>query len=164
MNIEEAFWHYVKKTDGCWLWTGSLACGGYGRLAFSVPAKRVMSVHRASWIIHFGEPGLGMCVLHKCDNPACVNPDHLFLGTLADNVRDMVQKGRHNRGIDNYNAKLTEDQVRAIRTEYVPRKSGSVIGRLGPQEGSLHWLAKKYNVSASVIAYVVKCGGWKHVK
>ena len=161
MTIEQAFWPHVQKGDGCWLWMGSLACRGYGHIEFSVPVKRQMGPHKASWIIHFGEPSQGMCVLHKCDNRACVRPDHLFLGTLADNVQDMVQKGRHSRGVDQHNAKLTEDQVRAIRAEYKRGRPGNSVA--GIQDGSLTYLAKKYGVSFYTIQSVINRRTWAHI-
>lgn len=90
--------NFVNKTGSCWVWTGGLARGGYGIFmlkSIGIGKKKFKRAHRYSWEIHFGEIPNQLLVLHKCDNPPCVNPDHLFLGTQTDNVRDLVQKGRH---------------------------------------------------------------------
>jgi hypothetical protein len=89
-------WERDSKT-GCWMWTGSTHDGfGYG--AFKIPGKTSLA-HRASWILNKGEIPKGLCVLHKCDTPACVNPVHLFLGTQKENIHDAVKKGRHKNPI-----------------------------------------------------------------
>lgn len=83
------FWSKVAKGEGCWIWTGGTSGNGYG--AFMLNGKHI-TAHRFSWILHRGEPRLH--ILHKCDNPICVNPDHLFEGTNLDNIKDRVSKGR----------------------------------------------------------------------
>jgi hypothetical protein len=96
------FWSRVDRTageSGCWLWSGSLGTGGYGLCGHQ---KRVKRSHRIAWELTHGPIPDGMVVCHRCDNPPCCNPAHLFLGTLADNVRDMVAKGR------NWQASVTE--------------------------------------------------------
>ncbi len=93
-SLEERFWRYVQKTDGCWLWTASLS-GKPGNAYGSLHNEGKMEkAHRISWTIHNGKIPEGIFVLHKCDNPVCINPSHLFLGTQFDNMRDMVSKGR----------------------------------------------------------------------
>ena len=91
--LEKRFWAKVNKTDTCWLWTGSLAGGGYGQIVDD-DQKRDM-VHRVSWRLHFGPIPDGLHACHKCDVRNCVNPEHLFLGTRKDNSQDMLAKGRH---------------------------------------------------------------------
>ena len=80
-----------EPTSGCWLWTGAVDGDGYGVLYNSGDDRKT---HRISWMIRFGPIPKGMSVLHKCDNPPCVNPDHLFLGTALDNMHDAMKKGR----------------------------------------------------------------------
>jgi hypothetical protein len=90
---DDRFWAKVLKTDDCWLWTGALSrrnCG-YGRLRFK---GRMVAAHRLSWQLTQGQIPRGLHVLHLCDEPQCVNPSHLFLGTQSENNRDMAEKGR----------------------------------------------------------------------
>jgi hypothetical protein len=91
------FWKKVTKLNGnnaCWVWTSSLNDGGYGQ--FWVGAvKRNLLAHRLAYVLTYGPIARGLLVCHRCDNPICVRPEHLFVGTVADNLRDMVRKGRH---------------------------------------------------------------------
>lgn len=96
-SAEERFWRYVDKTDECWTWTGGRINGGYG--CFSVDGETNVAAHRFSYQLHNGEIPAGLVVCHRCDNPPCVRPDHLFLGTQLDNVRDMFSKGRSVSGM-----------------------------------------------------------------
>lgn len=86
-------WAKVVKTDGCWLWTGARDKRGYGSISLSGRGSGRVKAHRLSWFLAFGDP-LDNHVLHKCDTPACVRPDHLFLGSDLENMRDMAAKGR----------------------------------------------------------------------
>ena len=88
----ERFWKNVDKTESCWVWTGSVRHFGHGHL--NVSRRRILA-HRFSWELAHGPVPAGLNVCHRCDNPRCVHPEHLFLGTQGDNVRDMVAKGRH---------------------------------------------------------------------
>lgn len=107
-----SFWDNVNKTDGCWEWTSQVNNKGYGILTGD---GQIHMAHRCSWMIHKGPIPKGLFVLHKCDNRRCVNPDHLFLGTHEDNMRDMVAKKRQAVGSKVASSKLTEEAVRQIR-------------------------------------------------
>lgn len=89
---QDRFWEKVAKGDGCWLWTASTRKNGYGWFG-GLDISETFA-HRCSWIYTFGAIPDGLCVLHRCDNPPCVRPDHLFLGTQYDNIKDMISKGR----------------------------------------------------------------------
>jgi hypothetical protein len=93
--VIERFWSKVQKSDGCWLWTDAPFGFGYGRMRVN---GRNIPAHRLSAMIHFGMFDRRLYVLHHCDTPLCVRPEHLYLGTAADNVRDKMQRGRHRNG------------------------------------------------------------------
>ena len=146
------FWSKVDKTSDCWEWTGSKNSKGYGQL--NINGEPVLA-HRLSWEMAFGKIPVGTgyhgeCVLHKCDNPGCVNPAHLFLGTNLDNVSDMISKGRKVilKG-SQLSTKLSDDQVRNIRSNR---------GISSQRE-----LAREYGVSKSTINSIQMGGTWKHL-
>jgi hypothetical protein len=152
---EALFWAMVEKRgpDECWQWKGAIKRGhksGYGAVSW---AGRHLAAHRAAWILLHGEPG-ELCVLHKCDNRECVNPNHLFLGTKQDNADDKVAKGRQCVGPMNGRAKLTDDLVRQIKAEHCGTK----------KRNNTKALAAKYGVTPWTIARVIYGGGWAHVK
>lgn len=140
------FWARVQQGDGCWEWTGFRDPKGYGRFQFE---GRPMGVHRLSWLLHHGPIPAGLHVLHRCDNPPCVNPDHLWLGTNDDNIADRHAKGRdaHNAGEAGARAKLTERQVLDIRAAAA---GGAGLGDL----------ARLYRVSHATIWCLVKRRSW----
>ena len=120
------FWIKVKQTKMCWEWTGTLNKHGYGVFNH----KKETLAHRISYQIIFGDVFQDQ-ILHKCDNPKCVNPDHLFLGTHQDNMTDRNNKGRTNRpkGEKNASAKLSEQQVKEIKNDpRASRRLGEIYG------------------------------------
>lgn len=94
---EALFWSKVEKTETCWNWTACADGFGYGQLSVRIGGKwRRVRAHRVSYMKNTGRTDTdGLCVLHKCDNPRCVRPEHLFLGTRDENMKDMAKKGRH---------------------------------------------------------------------
>jgi predicted XRE-type DNA-binding protein len=125
--LEQRLWNKTIKggPDECWEWQGSKHRFGHGRIGAGPGTRRLLYTHRLSWEIHNGPIPEGMCVLHRCDNPPCSNPDHLFLGTKADNTADMKSKGRASggakkpaKGETHYNAKLTDSQIEEIKRLY----------------------------------------------
>ena len=146
---EERFWEYVdKKSWGCWEWTGGIDRHGYGR--FGAETARSIGAHRYSYALHNGPFQKSLFVCHKCDNPKCVNPDHLFLGAHQDNMDDMKKKGRGRglKGEQSPMAKLTEDDVIAIRKD----------------NDSYRKIAEKHGVSTSLIGHIKNRRQWRHVK
>ena len=121
-TITAKFWLRVTKTEDCWLWTGGSSKRKlYGRFYLDGGRhnRRMMGAHRFSWLLHRGDIPQGLMVLHRCDNPKCVNPDHLFLGNAKDNSQDMANKGRQwlqraprNVQLDSVNAMLAARGVR----------------------------------------------------
>lgn len=135
-TIAELFWPRVNKTETCWLWTGP-KINEYGRY----PGGRL--AHRVAWELCFGPVPKNTKVCHKCDVPLCVNPDHLFLGTQADNVADMVKKDRHAKH------KLTEEQAFEIRRRY---GAGNIRQRD---------LADEFGVCQQLVGNIVNGKIWK---
>lgn len=115
-HLRSIFNKNVIKKDGCWDWQGRCHNGGYAVMVHGSDHKQI-GAHRVSWMIHKGEIPKGLFVLHKCDNKPCTNPEHLFLGTIKDNVQDMHKKGRANRlkNEEHPNAKLTIEKVKKIK-------------------------------------------------
>ena len=145
---------FLSKTDksgDCWIWMASKDKRGYGR--FNRPSKfKTRLAHRISYILHCGDIPDGACVCHHCDNPSCVNPDHLFLGTHKENMLDALKKNRlspltQKHGTDNPKSKLTNNQVKIIRMS----------------TASCRLLAEEFNVSSSTIHRVRKNQSWKHI-
>jgi len=160
--VAERFWNKVDKSGTCWLWTaGQRNASGYGGFLYN--GKHSLA-HRVSYEIEIGPVPDGLLVLHRCDNPLCVRPSHLFLGTNDDNMKDMAAKGRSPKG-DNHctrlrpelvrkgeaapNARLTEDKVKEIRRRYNNEEAQA--------------LALDFGVSRDTIYGIVYRKKWKHV-
>jgi hypothetical protein len=140
---------HTIKSEGCWEWTGART-HGYGRIGYE---GRVILTHRLAYDLAYGSVPSDVDVLHHCDNPACVRPDHLFLGTAKDNAQDMMAKGRGGyrtwRGEENGHAKLTRIQVASIRAEYA---TGKVSQRN---------LARQYGMAQTTIGAILRGKTWK---
>ena len=142
---ERRFYSYLEMIpeSGCWIWTGAINNGGYGRIGIG---KKTTTAHRYSYQINVGEIPDGLFVLHKCDVRCCANPDHLFLGTPTDNMQDMVKKGRcGQRG-----KKLTDADVAAIR-----RSLQNFSGK-----GTRTALANEYGVHPDTITRIWRGHTW----
>lgn len=156
-RLIKSFEKHVIRQDGCWGWKGSTAKGGYGVMSCrkGIGPDRA---HRASWIIHRGNIPEGMHVCHRCDNPTCTNPDHLWIGTHKQNNNDKIAKGRANyknppvkKGSDNSSAKLNENQVKSIK--------------LLIKEGkSCYSLGKEFNVAKITILRIKNGLNWSHIE
>lgn len=169
--MEKRFWEYVDKSagdEGCWLWTGPIGSAGYGRFT---DYWQKYGAHRLSYTFANGPIPAGLHVCHRCDVRLCVNPRHLWLGSAHDNMQDAVAKGRHAgfkvhpglKGSANAHAKLTDEQVLAIRAAYEPGRPGWP-GRWESQKRvSVRALAEEYGVSPSLIHAVVTRKLWTHI-
>ena len=150
----ERFWSKVdvRGVEDCWEWLAGKRTGGYGVIRIK---SKSCAASRVSWILHNGEIADGLCICHKCDNPACVNPNHLFLGTYKDNAQDMVAKGRQGtckaKGEKSGRSKLSEKQVIEIREKYIT---------FSP---SIRQLAKEYCVPSSTLYDIISYITWKHI-
>lgn len=119
-SLKDRFWEKVIVQEGCWDWSGAKTRLGYCVIRDQYPKKGNQFGHRVSYMIHKGQIGEGMNILHKCDNPSCVNPDHLQQGTQKQNIHDMIAKGRRTKttglkGSESPRSKLSWDDVRKIR-------------------------------------------------
>jgi hypothetical protein len=161
----DRFWHKVDKSneDGCWEWIGTKNKSGYGILWISDNPSTLRLAHRISWELHFSPIPEKINVCHTCDNPPCVNPKHLFLGTFKDNMDDKVAKERHARGEKTPTHILTENAVIDIRNRYnLRRRTRGVATRNDPNGARA--LAAEYGVSIWAIFDAVKGRRWAHVK
>lgn len=149
MELSDRFWAKVRRGAGCWEWIAARSKYGYGQ--FSV-GYSMRPAHRVAWALVHGPIPTGMHVLHRCDNPPCVNPDHLLLGTNEDNVRDRDRKGRGVRpkGERHGRSKLREKEVREILRF---RANGLGATRI----------AADYGVAPCTIRRIVSGARWKHI-
>ena len=152
----------VEEKKGCWIWKGTIGKDGYGKCG----TFNETWAHRVSFRIFKGKIPKGKCVLHACDKPICVKPDHLFIGTQQDNIRDKVRKNRQakvlthgsvthpeivRKGSNHHKSKVDEETVLKIRKEHDGKHGIGV------------YLSNKYGLSQSQICCIVKRRGWKHV-
>ncbi|WP_413813521.1 HNH endonuclease signature motif containing protein [Bosea sp. Root670] len=147
---EALFWQRVRKSrtaDGCWLWAGLLDKDGYGRVTYFGVTGRA---HRKAYELVCGAIPDGMLLRHSCDNPRCVNPRHLTVGTVADNSADMVERGRAVVRIGNLNtaAKLSESQARSIFTDTRHHRE----------------IASEYGVSSETVWDIKSGRSWSHLR
>ena len=152
------FWSKVNKSEdqnACWEWQASLQNKGYGQFQHGGRAGSMYLAHRIAWELTNGEIPDGLCVLHNCpngDNPKCVNPSHLFLGTQLENIKDSINKERYTRGEKQGHHKLTEAQVLAIRQQYK-------IGNITQTK-----LALDFGVSRRAIGMILNRTNWNYLK
>jgi hypothetical protein len=150
----DRFWRYVNKTDGCWLWTGgSRSKKGYGQIGGGGKGAKHILAHRLSYEIHKGQIPEGMVVMHSCDNPSCVNPDHLSVGTQSQNILEAFAKGRkvcrppHKFGESHGASKIKElDAIEILKSTEATKI-----------------IAAKYGVSKSAIERLRNGKSWKHL-
>lgn len=151
LDIKERLISKIVNDSGCWLWIGPYDYGGYGKINID---RRTVSTHRTSYEAFVGPIPTGMSVLHKCDKPACINPEHLFLGTQLDNMRDARRKGRtrstfgiETRGENNRAARLSESDVLKIRRA----------------SGIYDEIAQVFGVSGSTVSRIKRGKIWRHL-
>lgn len=166
-KIMRHFWSKVDTSGDCWTWQRYRCRKGYGIVRIE---GQLQKAHRVAWMMTRGPIPDGMQICHHCDNPPCVRPDHLFLGSQSDNSKDMGSKGRHwlqkqperslfvrqptikPRGTQNRHAKLTDEQVREIRKVHTEKRV------------SRRQIARMFNVSETTVRRVVNRELWKHVE
>jgi hypothetical protein len=149
----QRFWRQVEITDGCWIWKGYRNPLGYGRMRVHGLGKAMILAHHISYEIHHGPVPDGGWVLHHCDNPPCVRPDHIYLGTPKQNSQDAVSRGRWAdlRGENNNFARLTETSVREIKRRIAEGERCAAI-------------ARAFGVSYGAIYEIIKGRNWSHVE
>lgn len=184
LSLSEAdakrFWSHVEKTDGCWNWRTrrGLAPYAYGQARLF---RRPLGAHRLSYMMHVGEVPQGLQVCHRCDNPRCVRPDHLFLGTIGDNMRDRTAKGRQARGQthgwalhpervvrgDRHWSKRLKDRVpRGERNGFATLTEADVIAireAYAAGRASQNELARQYNTAQANVWRIIHRRAWQHV-
>ena len=158
----QRFWTKVQRGEGCWEWTASRTKFGYGILGIRRIARSPRKAHRMSWEIAHGPIPGNFHVLHRCDNPPCVRPDHLYLGTNADNVRDRMERNpvihnwttdRTRLGSAHPRAKVTEEQVLEMRRRYTPQS----------QTDGSSALAREFGLAQASVWAIISRQSWTHI-
>lgn len=153
-SLTEKFWKYVGASgseDDCWTWSSTTNNRGYGKIFRSRIAPNFVLAHRLSYEIHHGPLPDGASVCHRCDNPPCCNPRHLFLGTHRQNMEDAAIKGRMHPGEQSKTARLTAPDVVRIRQRYA---AGGITYAA---------IANEYGVGQMTICHIVKRTTWRHI-
>ena len=168
--LMERFWKYVEKTDTCWLWTAHRDKDGYGNIKEGDGSRRTLRAPAVSWSIHFGNIPDNQWILHHCDNPPCVRPDHLYLGDVRQNAADRVARNRSARGEtsgrtlhperwtiekrpkgqSHGRSKLTEEDVLRIRS-------------LGSSKLSQQAIADQFEISRPLVSLIINRKIWTHI-
>lgn len=143
----QRFWENVEKKEleDCWIWNGTSDGHGYGCIVYN--SKNILA-HRASWLLAHGDLPQGMSILHKCDVPLCVNPNHLFIGTQLDNMKDMAMKKRSTIGEKNPMSKITQEIANETRKRYL---NGELMVDI----------ANDYDISRVLVSYIINNKIWK---
>jgi hypothetical protein len=141
---------HTKDENGCWVWSANKDRDGYGVLTHH--RKKQLRAHRASYEFYKGAIPDGAFVCHSCDNPSCINPDHLFIGSPKDNTQDMIRKGRKGTLLGSVHgmAKLTEEDVTGIRAA---REKGELLASI----------ATRYGISFQHVSLIARNKSWRHV-
>lgn len=151
---EDLFWAKVHKGPSCWCWTARKARDGYGKFNMSTgrvkPKRITVLAHRFAYELTRGPIPPGMFVMHSCDNPSCVNPEHLSVGTHRANMADMVRKGRQAHTERHGRAKLTTKQVRLMRARHAAGESNAS-------------LAREFGIGTGLACMILKGQRWGHL-
>jgi hypothetical protein len=160
-------------SDPCWNWVGFVMPNGYGKFSFG---REHFLAHRSSWHLLRGPIPDGMCVLHKCDNRRCVNPDHLFVGSEMDNTQDMIAKGRNSTGDRHWSRAKRSAFMRRVIEPGVPKRRGSLHGNAKLTEEDVRAIRRRvaagetrlavsrsFSVTNATVCGIVNRRSWKHV-